>query len=78
MIPNTQNHSCEQIRSELKAKSLIPLRNWNADYVKGVFRNEMLTDFDQKRYGQRNKVETVFSVLKRRFGDEITARLFRN
>ena len=67
-----------QIRSELKAKSLIPLRNWNADYVKGVFRNEMLTDFDKKRYGQRNKVETVFSVLKRRFGDEITARLFRN
>jgi len=71
-------HIHRQIRSELKAKSLIPLRNWNADYVKGVFRNEMMTDFDKKLYCQRNKVETVFSVIKRRFGDEITARLFRN
>jgi transposase len=71
-------HIHVQIRSELKAKSLIPLRDWNADYVKGVFRSEMTTDFDKKRYCQRNKVETVFSVIKRRFGDEITARLFRN
>jgi transposase len=38
----------------------------------------MMTDFDKKRYFQRNKVETVFSVMKRQFGDEISARLFRS
>lgn len=30
----------------------------------------MADNFDRKR---RNKVETVFSVIKRRFGDEIKA-----
>ena len=71
-------HIHRQIRTELQAKSLIPLRDWNAGYVNGPFRSEMTTDFDKKIYGQRNKAETVFSVMKRRFGDEITTRRFRN
>jgi hypothetical protein len=32
----------------------------------------------EKRYGQRNKVQTVFSFMKRRFGDEIKSRLYRS
>jgi transposase len=67
-----------QIRTEIHAKSIIPIRDWNADYVKGEFRKEMANDFDRERYGQRNKVETVFSVIKRRFGDDIKSRLYRN
>ena len=67
-----------QIRTELQAKSIIPIRNWNADYVKGEFRKEMSDNFDRIRYGQRNKVETVFSVIKRRFGDQIKSRRFRS
>ena len=67
-----------QIRSEIHAKSIIPIRNWNADYVRGDFRNEMSENFDRQRYGQRNKAETVFSVIKRRFGDEIKSRGFRS
>jgi len=67
-----------QIRTELQAKSIIPIRNWNADYVKGEFRKEMSDNFDRIRYGQRNKVETVFSVIKRRFGDQIKSRQLRS
>ena len=67
-----------QIRTDLKAKSIIPIRNWNANYIKGTFRKEMADNFDRKRYSQRNKVETVFSVIKRRFGDEIKSRIFRS
>jgi transposase len=67
-----------QIRSEIHAKSIIPVRDWNADYVRGEFRNEMAENFDRQRYGQRNKAETVFSVIKRRFGDEIKSRGFRS
>jgi transposase len=67
-----------QIRTDLQAKSIIPIRDWKADYVKGEFRKEMAENFDRKRYGQRNKVETVFSVMKRRFGDEIRSRLYRS
>ena len=67
-----------QIRTDLHALSLIPIRDWKADYVKGRFRKAMAQYFDRKRYGQRNKVETVFSVIKRRFGDEIKSRRYRN
>ncbi|MEI6293813.1 MAG: IS5 family transposase [Methanomicrobiales archaeon] len=67
-----------QIRTEIHAESIIPIRDWNADYVNGQYRNEMAENFDRERYGQRNKVETVFSVIKRRFGDEIKARFYRS
>lgn len=67
-----------QIRTEIHAESIIPIRDWNADYVKGQYRNEMAENFDRERYGQRNKVETVFSVIKRRFGDEIKGRFYKS
>ena len=67
-----------QIRTEIHAESIIPIRDWNADYVKGQYRSEMVKNFDRERYGQRNKVETVFSVIKRRFGDEIKGRFYRS
>jgi hypothetical protein len=33
--------------------------------------------FDSDLYHQRNKVETVFSVLKRKFGESLKARKYR-
>ena len=33
--------------------------------------------FDDEKYHQRNKVETVFSVLKRKFGEALKARKYR-
>jgi hypothetical protein len=38
-----------QIRSEIHAISIIPVRDWNADYVRGEFRNEMAENFDRQR-----------------------------
>ena len=37
----------------------------------------MLKSFNPDQYHERNKVETVFSVLKRRFGESLKARKFR-
>ena len=41
---------------------------------KGKYREMMRTAFDKKTYGQRWQVETVFSMIKRNFGDTINAR----
>lgn len=67
-----------QVRQELKGASLIPLRNWGADYVSGKYRSLMKTSFDPTLYHRRNLVETVFSVLKRRFGDDVKASKYVN
>ncbi|WP_220683040.1 hypothetical protein [Methanofollis formosanus] len=34
----------------------------------------MFDRFDREKYHQRNKVETAFLVLKRRFGESLKAR----
>jgi len=57
-----------QIREEIHAISFIPIRNWKASYVSGSFRQKMAGDFNRTIYRRRNLVETVFSVLKRKFG----------
>jgi hypothetical protein len=67
-----------QIRDEIHAISYIPIRNWNASYVSGVFRQEMAKAFDKTIYGRRNLVETVFSVVKRKFGGYVRGIGFRN
>ena len=41
---------------------------------KGKYREMMRTAFDKKTYGQRWQVETVFSMIKRNFGETINAR----
>jgi hypothetical protein len=37
----------------------------------------MVKLFDSDQYHQRNKVETVFSVVKRKFGESLKARKYR-
>jgi hypothetical protein len=67
-----------QIRLDLKAISLIPIRDWHAEYVGGKFRKEMVNNFDRAKYGERNAVETVFSVVKRRFGGYVRGMQFKD
>jgi hypothetical protein len=45
--------------------------------LSGVYRRELARSFDQARYHQRDKVETIFSVLKRKFGEALKARKFQ-
>jgi hypothetical protein len=65
-----------QIREDLHTDSIIPLRSWNADYVRGAYRQEMAQHIDKIKYGKRQLVETRFSVLKKRFGGDLKARIF--
>jgi len=67
-----------QIREELQAISFIPLRNWNASYVSGFYRQQMAKRFDRTVYRKRNLIETVFSVIKRKFGGFVRGFGFRN
>ena len=48
--------------------SLIPVRNRKRKRISGYYRRRIAQAFDEEKYHQRNKVETVFSVLKRKFG----------
>jgi len=65
------------IRDDLNAYSLIPVRTRKRKRISGVYRRELSRSFDQTRYHQRNKIETVFSVLKRKFGEALKARKFQ-
>jgi len=61
----------------LNSCSLIPIRNRKRKRISGYYRRRLALAFDDEKYHQRNKVETVFSVLKRKFGEALKARLFR-
>jgi len=67
----------------LNAEPIIPVRGGNGSPLKsrnrGKLRKKMYLSLEkdpavQKKYHQRSKVETVFSVIKRKFGDELYAR----
>ena len=68
----------EYIRESIKADSIIPVRKWNGNIYSGKYRMEMFRDFDKEKYGQRNMVETVFSMIKRRYGDTVRSRKYYN
>ena len=65
-----------QIREDLHADSIIPIRSWNNEVVGGKYRQEMAQQFDDARYRRRQLVENKFSVLKRKFGGDLKARKF--
>ena len=56
-----------------KILSMIPVRNMDCliSRTRGRYRKKMRREFDDTLYHQRNKCETIFSVIKRRFGSEI-------
>jgi hypothetical protein len=66
------------INEELKAEAIIPVRYRKRKKIKGKYRRKMRDEFDEDIYHYRNLVETMFSVLKRKYGEELRATKYRN
>jgi len=65
-------------REQLHAVTMIPLRQRKRKRIKGHYRRKMIQEFDDELYHRRNLVETAFSVLKRKYGEEIKSRKYWN
>ena len=67
------------VREKLKGFSVIPSRNEHVPIWKtrGKYRKEMKRGYSKILYNQRNKDETIVSVIKRLFGEHISSRLIR-
>ncbi|WP_256623281.1 IS5 family transposase [Methanolobus chelungpuianus] len=65
-------------REQLHAVAIIPLRQRKRKRIKGYYRRKMIFEFDDELYHRRNLVETAFSVLKRKYGEEIKSRKYWN
>ena len=66
------------IRENMNSSPLIPVRQRKRKKINGKYRRKMVEEFDEKLYHSRNLVETMFSVLKRKYGEEIKSRKHRN
>ena len=68
------------MREKLNGFSVISPRHekdvpiWN---TRGKYRKEMKRGYSKILYNQRNKIETIVSVIKRLFGEHITSKLIR-
>jgi uncharacterized protein (DUF2267 family) len=67
----------ELIRDILHSDSLIPIRKRKRKRISGYYRKRLAHSFNYDEYHQRSKVETVFSVLKRKYGESLKARKYR-
>ncbi len=67
------------VREKLYGYSIIPPRHEQVPLWKthGRYRKEMKRGYNKILYHQRNKDETIVSVIKRLFGEHITSRLIR-
>ena len=67
------------VREKLHALSIMPPRYEQVPIWKtrGRYRKEMKRGYNKILYNQRNKDETIVSVIKRLFGEHITSRLIR-
>jgi hypothetical protein len=67
------------VRENLNGFSIIPPRYENVPIWKtrGRYRKEMKRGYNKLLYNQRNKDETIVSVIKRLFGEHITSRMVR-
>jgi Transposase DDE domain len=67
------------VRDVLHAFSVIPPRYEDVPVQKtyGSYRKQMKQGYSKLLYGQRNKDETIVSVIKRLFGEYITSRLVK-
>lgn len=61
-------------RQTLGVRSIIPARGHRPGAATTAYRRAMQQHFPRRLYGQRWKAETVFSVVKRKFGDAVSAR----
>jgi hypothetical protein len=67
------------VRDLLHGLSIIPTRYEHVPIWKthGVYRKQMKRGYSKLLYNQRNKNETIVSVIKLLFGEHITSRLVR-
>ena len=67
------------VRDVLHALSVIPARYEHILIRKthGRYRKQMKRGYSKLLYNQRNKDETILSVIKRLFGERITSRLLK-
>jgi hypothetical protein len=67
------------VREDLHAFSVVPARYEHVPIWKtyGKYRKQMKRGYSKILYNQRNKDETIISVIKRLFGEYITSRLVR-
>ena len=65
-------------REQLNSVAMIPLRHRKRKRIRGYYRRKMILEFDEELYHNRNMAETMFSVLKRKYGEEIKARKYWN
>jgi hypothetical protein len=65
------NH--RHIRQRLRAHSIIPV-NPRRGVPEGAIRRQMYRAFPQQQYGQRAKIETIFSVVKRKLSSRAPGR----
>ena len=67
------------VRDILHALSVIPARYEHVPIRKthGRYRKQMKRGYSKLLYSQRNKNETIVSVIKRLFGEHITSRLVK-
>lgn len=65
-------------RKELGAESIIPLKHVvPLSRTTGFYRRKLRRNFPYSEYHQRSKIETINSVQKRKFGDELRSRLLK-
>jgi hypothetical protein len=67
------------VREELNAFSIIPACYEHVPICRthGKYRKEMKCGYSRLLYNQRNKDETIMSVIKRLFGEHLMSRLTR-
>ncbi|ADI73096.1 transposase IS4 family protein [Methanohalobium evestigatum Z-7303] len=66
------------VRDELGSIAIIPVKDRKRKRIKGRYRRLMIEDFDVALHRKRSMSETSNSVLKRKYGEEIRARIYRN
>ena len=74
---NEDNH--QLVRETLHAFSVIPARYEHVPIWRthGRYRKQMKRGYNELLYNQRNKDETIMSVIKRLFGEYISSRLVK-
>ena len=65
------------LREDCRIESIIPAtKGRHGRPTQQPYRRQMQRWFPRRKYGQRWMVETVYSVVKRRFGEALTARRY--
>lgn len=72
-------HAHAYVREKLGGYAVIPPRHRDVPVwrTRGRYRKEMKRGYSEALYRQRNKDETVFSVVKRLMGEQISSKLVR-